>query len=130
MNELLGKLNSVGKEIEQSPVTAKDLAELITNVETGQISGKIGKTVFEEMFSTSKAPSLIIKEQGLTQISDEKQLQSVINQILAANPKQVADYKAGKTKLLGFFVGQVMKETKGQANPTLLNDLVKKVLDT
>jgi aspartyl-tRNA(Asn)/glutamyl-tRNA(Gln) amidotransferase subunit B len=129
MNELLGRLNANGQEIEDSPVSAAHMAELVGSIEKGEISGRIAKTVFEEMFSTSKAPSAIIKEKGLVQISDTKALETAIRQVLDANPDQVAAYKGGKVKLLGFFVGQVMKETKGQANPALLNELVKKMLD-
>ncbi len=130
MNELLGRLNAVSKEVTDSPVTAGDLGQLIQKIDSGEISGKIAKTVFEEMFATGKSPSAIIKEKGLVQISDAGQLESVIKQIIANNPAQLADYKAGKVKLLGFFVGQAMKETKGQANPQVLNDLVKKLLDS
>jgi aspartyl-tRNA(Asn)/glutamyl-tRNA(Gln) amidotransferase subunit B len=129
MNELLGRLNAAGNEIVDSPVSAPNLAELIQKIDASEISGKIAKTVFEEMFATGKQPSAIIKEKGLVQISDSNQLESVIRQVIAAHPQQASDYKAGKVKLLGFFVGQVMKETKGQANPAVLNDLVKKMLD-
>ncbi len=129
-NELLGRLNAAGKDIGDSPVSVDHLAELIAAVEGGKISGKIGKTVFEEMFETGKSPSAIIKEKGLVQISDPAALETAIKKVIAANPSQVADYKGGKDKLLAFFVGQVMKETKGQANPALLNTLVKKVLDS
>jgi aspartyl-tRNA(Asn)/glutamyl-tRNA(Gln) amidotransferase subunit B len=130
MNELLGRLNAAGKEIEASPVSSESMSELVSKIESQEISGKIAKTVFEEMFATGKSPSAIIKEKGLVQISDAGQLESVIKQIIANNPAQLADYKAGKVKLLGFFVGQAMKETKGQANPQVLNDLVKKLLDS
>jgi aspartyl-tRNA(Asn)/glutamyl-tRNA(Gln) amidotransferase subunit B len=130
MNELLGRLNAAGKEIDSSPVMASSLAELILKIESGEISGKIAKTVFDDMFATGKSPDAIIKEKGLVQISDAGQLESVIEKVLAANPSHVADYKAGKVKLLGFFVGQVMKETKGQGNPALVNELVKKALDS
>jgi len=129
-NELLGRLNAAGKEIEQSPVTVEHLADLIRKIESNEISGKIAKTVFEDMFATSKAPSVIIQEKGLVQISDTGQLEAVIRKVMAANPDNVAGYKAGKVKLLGFFVGQVMKETKGQGNPQVVNELVKKLLDS
>jgi aspartyl-tRNA(Asn)/glutamyl-tRNA(Gln) amidotransferase subunit B len=129
MNELLGRLNANGQEIESSPVSAANLADLIRRIDTNEISGKIAKTVFEEMFATSKTPEAIIKEKGLVQISDTKQLEEAIRKVIAANPSQTAEYKGGKVKLLGFFVGQVMKETKGQANPGLLNELVKKILE-
>ncbi len=129
MNELLGRLNAEGRGIENSPVSVTHLAKLIQSIESGKISGKIAKAVFEEMFSTSRDPEAIIKEKGLVQISDPGALETTIRRIVGANPGQVADYKAGKTKLLGFFVGQAMKETKGQANPAVLNELVKKILD-
>lgn len=128
MNELLGRLNAAGKEIEQSPVSVENLAKLIQSVETGKISGKIAKTVFEEMFAEGGDPESIIKAKGLVQISDPAAIEAIVKKIVAANPQQAADYRAGKDKLLGFFVGQAMKETKGQANPALLNELVKKVL--
>ena len=130
MNELLGRLNAAGQEIDKTPVTAAHLADLVAKIDSNDISGKIAKTVFEEMFTTGKAPSAIIKEKGLVQINDTGSLEAAVHKIIAANPGQVAEYKAGKVKLLGFFVGQVMKETKGQANPGVLNDLVKKILDS
>ena len=129
MNELLGKLNASGQEIEESPVSAEYLAELISKIDSNEISGKMAKTVFEEMFETKKSPGLIIKEKGLTQISDSSVLEAAIQKVIAANPEQLKDYRAGKVKLLGFFVGQVMKETQGQGNPALINDLVKKALE-
>lgn len=129
MNELLGRLNAAGKEIDHSPVTSDSMSELVAKIESQEISGKIAKTVFEEMFATGKTPSVIIKEKGLVQISDTGQLEGAIRRVIESNPSQVQEYKSGKVKLLGFFVGQVMKETKGQANPGVLNDLVKKILD-
>ncbi len=129
MNELLGRLNAANKEVESSPVTAIQLADLICKIDSGEISGKIAKTVFEEMFATSKDASSIIKEKGFIQISDPIALESAICKVIENNPSQFAEYKAGKVKLLGFFVGQAMKETQGQANPALLNELVKKILD-
>ncbi|MCB0418321.1 MAG: Asp-tRNA(Asn)/Glu-tRNA(Gln) amidotransferase GatCAB subunit B, partial [Bdellovibrionales bacterium] len=114
----------------ETPVSAKNLADLISKVQSGAISGKIAKTVFEEMFATSKTAESIIEAQGLKQISDPSALEPVVRKVMEANPGQVAGYKAGKVKLLGFFVGQVMKETKGQANPGLVNDIVKKLLDS
>ncbi len=128
-NELLGRLNTEGKEIEASPVKAEAIATLILKIDSGEISGKIAKTVFDEMFQSGADPETIIKSKGLVQISDPKALEPVIRQVIAANPAQYQDYKAGKVKLLGYFVGQVMKETKGQANPGLLNEIVKKLLD-
>jgi len=128
-NELLGRLNAAGKEIENTPVSAVQMGDLIVRIDKAEISGKIAKTVFEEMFETGKNPGDIIKEKGLVQISDTGAIEKAIDKVIAENPSQVTDYKAGKVKLLGFFVGQVMKETKGQANPTMVNDLVKKKLD-
>ena len=125
LNELLGSLNNAGKEIEQSPVSSEHLAQLISKIQSAEISGKIAKTVFEEMFSSGEPPEKIIKDKGLVQISDEGQLQSVIDKVIAANADQVAKYKAGKTKLLGFFVGQVMKATQGKANPQQVNELIR-----
>lgn len=127
-NELLGRLNAAGKEIEQSPVKSQALGDLISRIDKGEISGKIAKTVFEEMFETGRNPEDIIKEKGLVQISDTGAIEAAIDKVIAANPSQVADYKGGKVKLLAFFVGQVMKETKGQANPGMVNELVKKKL--
>jgi aspartyl-tRNA(Asn)/glutamyl-tRNA(Gln) amidotransferase subunit B len=128
MGDLAYALKNAGKEIEASPVTAEQLAALIRTIDSGEISGKIAKTVFEEMARTTEEPAAIIKRLGLVQVSDEASLNSIIDGILAANPKQVAEYRSGKTKVLGFLVGQVMKETKGQANPQVLNELLKKRL--
>jgi aspartyl-tRNA(Asn)/glutamyl-tRNA(Gln) amidotransferase subunit B len=129
MNELLGKLNEIGKAIYQSPVSSRDLGDLVSRIDKNEISGKIAKTVFEEMFLTQKSPEQIIKEKGFVQISDTSQIEAVVMQVIKNNPTQLADYKAGKVKLLGYFVGQSMKETKGQANPAILNEIVKKLLD-
>ncbi len=130
MNELLGRLHAVGKEIDATPVTSVNLGTLVSLIESGEISGKIAKTVFDDMFTAGKSPKDVIKEKGLTQINDTGALEAAIRKCMAANPSQLADYKAGKVKLLGFFVGQVMKETQGQANPKVLNELVKKLLDS
>jgi aspartyl-tRNA(Asn)/glutamyl-tRNA(Gln) amidotransferase subunit B len=102
---------------------------LIRTIDSGEISGKIAKTVFEEMYRTAEAPALIIKRMGLVQVSDEASLSTAVDKILAANPKQLAEYRSGKTKVFGFFVGQVMKETKGQANPQVVNELLQKKLE-
>jgi aspartyl-tRNA(Asn)/glutamyl-tRNA(Gln) amidotransferase subunit B len=97
-------------------------------VDQGAISGKIAKTVFEQMVATGQDPETIIKEKGLAQISDTGALEAIAREILDAHPKEVADYKAGKTKVLGFFVGQLMRRTKGQAHPQLANEIFKKLL--
>ncbi len=128
MNELLGRLNADGAEIEDSPVSAEHLGTLIQKISSQELSGKMAKDVFEEMFKTSKSPDAIVKEKGLTQISDTGALEKVIREVIAANPKQAEDFRAGKDKLLGFFVGQVMKATKGQGNPGLVNELCTKLL--
>jgi aspartyl-tRNA(Asn)/glutamyl-tRNA(Gln) amidotransferase subunit B len=101
------------------------LSGLLTRIVDATISGKIAKDVFEAMWSEGKAADDIIEAQGLTQITDAGAIEGVIDTVIAANPKQLADYRAGKDKLFGFFVGQVMKATGGKANPAQLNDLLK-----
>jgi len=128
MGEVAYALKSSGKEIEDCPVPAGRLSTLIQLVDAGKISGKIAKTVFEEMFRTGEEPSAVLGRLGLAQISDRASLQSVIEKVKASNPKQVADYRAGRDKLFGYFVGQVMKETKGQANPQVVNELLQEAL--
>jgi len=128
MGELMGLLNAEGKSIDQSPISAEALAELIGLIEYGVISGKIAKTVFGEMAATRKAPKVIVEEKGLLQVSDTSAIEPVIDRIIAANPVEVEKYRAGNAKLFGFFVGQVMKETKGKANPQMVNELLKRKL--
>jgi aspartyl-tRNA(Asn)/glutamyl-tRNA(Gln) amidotransferase subunit B len=101
---------------------------MIALIEAGTISGKIAKTVFAEMWSTRKDPETIVKEKGLTQITDTSAIEKIIDEIMAANPKELADYRGGKEKIFGFFVGQVMKASKGQASPEVVNGLLKKKL--
>lgn len=128
MGELLGYLNANNLEITDVKVTGKGLGEMIGLIEKGTISSKIAKTVFKEMIETGKAPQQIVEEKGLVQISDEGAIQAVVNQVIQNNPQSVADYKAGKEKAVGFLVGQVMKETRGQANPGLVNKLIVNTL--
>jgi aspartyl-tRNA(Asn)/glutamyl-tRNA(Gln) amidotransferase subunit B len=128
MGDLAYALKNSGKDIEDSPVLPKDLAELIQTIDSGKISGKIAKTVFEEMARTQEKPAEIIQRLGLVQVSDEASLSAVIDKVMSANPSQLDEYRSGKTKVLGFFVGQVMKETRGQANPKVVNDLLRKKL--
>jgi aspartyl-tRNA(Asn)/glutamyl-tRNA(Gln) amidotransferase subunit B len=109
-------------------VTPTALAQLLALVEKGAISGKIAKTVFEDMNATGLMPEAIIKEKGLAQISDAGALEAAAQEIINANPKEAADYRAGKTKVMGFFVGQLMKKTKGQANPQLANEIFQRLL--
>jgi aspartyl-tRNA(Asn)/glutamyl-tRNA(Gln) amidotransferase subunit B len=109
-------------------VTPQALGRLLALVDRGDISGKIAKTVFDEMVATGQEPEAIIRAKGLVQISDEEDLIAQAREIMAAHPKEVADFKAGKTKVMGFFVGQLMKKTKGQANPKLANEIFQKLL--
>ena len=130
MGSLLGLLNAEGKSIDQAPISALDLAELLKLVGDGTISGKIAKSVFDEMAKSGKSARQIVEEQGLVQISDSSAIDDVVAKILAASPAEVQAYKSGKTKLLGFFVGQVMKATRGQANPKMVNEILKKKLES
>ncbi|MEW6661045.1 MAG: Asp-tRNA(Asn)/Glu-tRNA(Gln) amidotransferase subunit GatB [Bacillota bacterium] len=128
MGELLRLLNANNMEIEQAKITPQGLAEMLKLIESGTISGKLAKTIFEEMFASGKKPADIIHEKGLTQISDAGEIAVVVDRVLAANPSVVEDYKAGKEKALGFLVGQVMRETRGKANPAMVNQLLKEHL--
>jgi aspartyl-tRNA(Asn)/glutamyl-tRNA(Gln) amidotransferase subunit B len=110
-------------------VTPRHLAELLHLLDEGVLSGKIAKTVFEEMYRTGKPAKTIVAEQGLVQMTDSAALEGIITTILADNASQVADYRAGKQKVFGFFVGQTMKATQGKANPALVNKLLRKLLD-
>ena len=110
-------------------IPAKSLASLIQFLQEGSISGKIAKTVFEEIVQSGKDPATIIEDRGLKQVSDEGALRGLLEILLNKNPKQVEQYRTGKTQIKGFFVGQVMKETKGQANPQIVNQLLEEVLN-
>lgn len=129
MGDLLGYLNSEGVEITALPLTGQGLGEMIGLIEKGTISNKIAKTVFKEMLESGKLPQQIVEEKGLVQISDEGAILTIVEQVVAANPQSVEDYKAGKQKAIGFLVGQVMKESKGKANPGLANKLLVEVLN-
>lgn len=124
MGDLLGYLNTNGLEIEAVRLTGQGLGEMIGLIEKGTISGKIAKTVFKEMLVSGKQPAQIVEEQGLVQISDEGAIQAIVEKVVAANPQSVADYRAGKEKAVGFLVGQVMKESRGKANPGMVNQLI------
>ncbi|MDX1708347.1 MAG: Asp-tRNA(Asn)/Glu-tRNA(Gln) amidotransferase subunit GatB [Desulfobacterales bacterium] len=128
MGSLLGWLNAEGKTIDRAPIAASQLAQLLKLVDDGTISGKIAKTVFEDMARTGKSARQIVEEKGLVQISDANALEDIVSAVLGANPSEVEAYQNGKTKLLGFFVGQVMKETRGKANPKLVNEILKEKL--
>ncbi|MFC4770034.1 Asp-tRNA(Asn)/Glu-tRNA(Gln) amidotransferase subunit GatB [Effusibacillus consociatus] len=124
MGELAGHLNEAGLEITDSKMKPEHLGKLIGLIDKGTISSKIAKTVFEDMFATGGDPEKIIQEKGLVQISDEGELAKIVDEVIANNPQSVADYKAGKEKALGALVGQVMKATKGKANPQIVNKLL------
>ncbi len=126
--ELFALLNEKNLEISQSPISAKNLSKLIDLIENGTISGKIAKSVFEIMADGNKDPEKIVKEKGLKQESDPKELEKLINKVISENPDEVNEYKSGKDKLFGFFVGQVMKISAGKANPQLVNEILKKKL--
>lgn len=128
MSELMRELNDSKKSIVDSPISSEQLAQMIGLIDKGTISGKIAKTVFAEMWKTSKDAELIVKEQGLTQITDTGAIEAIIDQIISANPQQLAEYRSGKEKVFGFFVGQTMKASKGQASPDVVNELLKKKL--
>ncbi len=128
MGDVMKFLNEDKKSVRECPITARSLADMIGLIEEGTISGKIAKEVIADMYSTGKTPQDIIKEKGLVQITDEGALAKTIADIIETNPGQVKDYRGGKEKIFGFFVGQVMKATQGKANPQLVNDLLKKML--
>jgi len=132
-NWLMGEFLSLAKannlEVQESKVTPQQMATLLKTLSNGKISGKIAKTVLAEMFVSGQDPEVIIKEKGLVQISDEGALSTLVEKVITANPKSVEDYRSGKKNALGFLVGQVMKETKGQANPGLVNKLLQEKLN-
>jgi aspartyl-tRNA(Asn)/glutamyl-tRNA(Gln) amidotransferase subunit B len=128
MGELSAALNREGVEIGQSRIEANRLAGLLARIADETISGKIAKDVFEEMWAESKDADAIIEAKGLRQITDSGAIEKTIDEVMAANPKQLADYRSGKDKLFGFFVGQVMKVTGGKANPAQVNELLKRRL--
>ncbi|WP_262690489.1 Asp-tRNA(Asn)/Glu-tRNA(Gln) amidotransferase subunit GatB [Kordiimonas aestuarii] len=127
--DLFGALNKAGKSVTESPVSAEQGADLLALIEDGTISGRIAKDVFEIMFDTSKDAGVIVEEKGLRQVSDTGEIEQIIDEVIAANPAQLEQYRAGKDKLIGFFVGQVMKATGGKANPGMVNKLLKPKLD-
>lgn len=128
MGDLSRLMNAKAQDISSCRIKPEQLGSLLQHIDQGTISGKIAKGVFEEMFATGKSPEVIIKEKGLLQISDELVIAAVVDEVLANNPKSVEDFKAGKEKAIGFLVGQVMKVTKGKANPGLVNRLLKEKL--
>jgi aspartyl-tRNA(Asn)/glutamyl-tRNA(Gln) amidotransferase subunit B len=130
MGELAGLLNTAGMTIETSPIPAENIGELVGLIQSGELSGKMAKDVFAKMFTDGLGPKAIMDRDGLKQISDTGALDKIIEEVLAGNPKQVEQYKSGKTTVIGFLVGQVMKASKGQANPGAVNDMLKAKLDS
>jgi aspartyl-tRNA(Asn)/glutamyl-tRNA(Gln) amidotransferase subunit B len=130
-NWIMGDLMKLMKEIdtEEIPFDGSGLSELISLIEKGIISNNIGKTVFEEMFRTGKAAGEIVREKGLEIVSDESALEEIVKKVIDANPKSVADFLAGKEKAVGFIMGQVMRETKGKANPQMINGIIREKLE-
>ncbi len=128
MSDLLRELNRDSREIEDCPVTPENLAELLKLLDSGVVSGKLAKAVFEEMYAGGKSARQIVDEKGLVQVRDESEIESAIDKVLADNPAEVEQFRAGKEKLFGFFVGQVMRATKGKANPQLVNEILRKKL--
>jgi aspartyl-tRNA(Asn)/glutamyl-tRNA(Gln) amidotransferase subunit B len=128
MGDLLALLNTKGVEADRSPVSPEDLAGLLQLIDSDVISGKIAKTVFEVMADTGKPAKVIVEEKGLVQVSDSSTIDPVVDSIIAGHPDEVQRYRAGQKKVMGFFVGQVMKATKGKANPKLVNEILMKKL--
>jgi aspartyl-tRNA(Asn)/glutamyl-tRNA(Gln) amidotransferase subunit B len=130
MGELMRLLNEDNRSFDECPLEPKQLVEMLRLIDDGTISGKIAKSVFEEMFRTDKNPENIVREKGLVQISDSDEIEKAVDEVVSKHPKEAERYRAGEEKLIGFFVGQIMKLTKGKANPQLVNELLKKKLSS
>jgi aspartyl-tRNA(Asn)/glutamyl-tRNA(Gln) amidotransferase subunit B len=128
MGDLMAMLKAEGKEVAESPVSAEHLGELVKLIAGSQLSGKLAKEIFPKMFSSGEGPAAIMEREGLKQISDSGALEKVIAEVIAANPKQVEQYRGGKTTVINFLVGQAMKATRGQANVALVTELFKQKL--
>jgi len=128
MGDLAALLREAGKEIEESPISAEHLGELIGLIASGKINGKLAKDIFPKMAAADEAPEVIMQREGLESISDEGALGKIIDDVIAANPKQVEQYKGGKQQVIGFLVGQVMKASRGQADPAMVNRMLKEKL--
>jgi aspartyl-tRNA(Asn)/glutamyl-tRNA(Gln) amidotransferase subunit B len=128
MGDLMGLLKAEGKEISESPVSAENLGALVKLMARGELSGKLAKQIFPQMFSTGEEPAAIVEREGLKQISDTAAIEKIIADAIAANPKQVEQYRGGKSSVLNFLVGQVMRATRGQANVALVTELLKQKL--
>ncbi|MDP7169519.1 MAG: Asp-tRNA(Asn)/Glu-tRNA(Gln) amidotransferase GatCAB subunit B, partial [Nitrospinota bacterium] len=129
MGDILRVLNERKLEIDQSPVSPGQLARMVDLIESDVISGKIAKQVFDLMAETGKDPETIVEEEGLRQITDTGAIEASVDEVIAANPGEVEGYRGGKTKLMGFFVGQVMKATQGKANPQAVQKMLREKLD-
>ena len=129
MGDFTRMLNEKEIEIDESKVTSQNLAELITLIDKGTISSKIAKQVFEDMFETGENAKDIVEKKGLVQMSDEGAIKEIVQKVVDANPQSIADYKAGKDRAIGFLVGQIMKETKGKANPQIVNKLLLEIIN-
>jgi aspartyl-tRNA(Asn)/glutamyl-tRNA(Gln) amidotransferase subunit B len=129
MSELFGALNRLGRDIVDSPVSPKQAAELVALVADGTLSGTLAKQVFEVMLETGQDAGSIVEERGLKQTSDTGAIEAEIAKVMDANPDKVAEYRGGKDKLFGFFVGQTMRAMAGKANPAVVNELLKKALE-
>jgi len=127
LTELFGALNRAGRDLARSPITPERLGRLVDLIQDGTISGRIAKDVFSAMFESGDDPAAIIEKQGLRQISDAGAIEQIAEEIIAANPDQVAKLQSNP-KVLGWFVGQVMKATQGQANPQLVNEVLRRKL--
>ena len=128
LRDLMGYLKESKQTLATCKVTPEKLAELINLIGNGTINTRVGQEIFEEIAETGNTPTAVVKEKGLEQIGDLSELETIIQEIILANPTVVADYKSGKDRLFGFFVGQAMQKTKGKGNPKIINDLLKKHL--
>jgi len=128
MGELSGRLNKEGRDIERSPISAIALAGLLRRIADNTLSGKMAKDVFDALWEGGTDADRIIQDRGLKQISDTGEIEKIVDAIVAANPAQVAEYRAGKEKAFNFFVGQAMKATKGKANPAQVNEMLRRKL--
>jgi aspartyl-tRNA(Asn)/glutamyl-tRNA(Gln) amidotransferase subunit B len=128
-SELLRELETAKLNVNESPVAASELGRLVRLIDEGKISGKQGKDVLIEMFATGKGAETVVRERGLEQVSDAGEIAGMVAEVIAASPQQLAQYRAGKETLFGFFVGQVMKRSKGTANPQLVNEVLREQLN-
>ena len=129
MGELSAELNNENLSINESKITSNQLGQLILRIEDGTISGKIAKEIFEKLWSSDNEVDEIIQGEGLEQVTDDKEIESMIDEVINSNPEQLEQYRSGKDRLFGFFVGQVMKASQGKANPKQVNDILRKKLE-